>query len=205
MVYIPYDVSSDIVTASYCSTPGVLFADHVILQNENIKRQYEIYYPKAMVSKYKFLALGSPKIEKILSTTIEDVEMPLAWKKLIADRKVILYNTSLGAMFNNPSNGCKKLKFVFEQLRKNQECVLWWRPHPLMKQSLKAMHPDFYEEYCQIEKEYIEAGWGIYDDTPDLDRAIAISDAYYGDGSSVVQLCQKVGMPIMIQNVGILY
>lgn len=200
LVYIPYDVSGDIVTASYCSTPGVLFADHVILQNENIKRQYEIYYPKAMVSKDKFLALGSPKIEKILSTTIEDVEMPLAWKKLIADRKVILYNTSLGAMFNNPSNGCKKLKFVFEQFRKNQECVLWWRPHPLMKQSLKTMHPDFYEEYCQIEREYIDAGWGIYDGTPDMDRAVIYGDCYYGDNSGVMWTYKATGKPIVEQS-----
>jgi len=51
-----------------------------------------------------------------------------------------------------------------------------------------------------IVKEYKDASWGIYDDTADLDRAIAISDAYYGDRSSVVQLCKKVGMPVMIQN-----
>lgn len=42
---------------------------------------------------------------------------------------------------------------------------------------------------------------GIYDDTADLDRAIVLSDGYYGDSSSIVQLCQNVGMPIMIQNV----
>lgn len=47
--------------------------------------------------------------------------------------------------------------------------------------------------------------WGIYDDTSDLDRAICLADAYFGDHSSVVQLCQKVGMPIMIQNVNVDY
>jgi hypothetical protein len=36
-----------------------------------------------------------------------------------------------------------------------------------------------------------------------LERAIAVSDAYFGDGSSVVQLCQKAGMPVMIQNVDV--
>ena len=48
---------------------------------------------------------------------------------------------------------------------------------------------------------YLTEGWGIYDDTADLDRAIALSDAYYGDGSSVVELCRERGVPVMIQNV----
>ena len=47
--------------------------------------------------------------------------------------------------------------------------------------------------------------WGIYDNTPELDRAMVISDAYYGDGSSIVQLYQKTGKAIMIQDVDILY
>ena len=51
---------------------------------------------------------------------------------------------------------------------------------------------------------YIEDGWGIYDDSADVDRAVILSDAYYGDGSSVVQLCQKADMPVMLQNVIVL-
>ena len=35
----------------------------------------------------------------------------------------------------------------------------------------------------------------------ELDRAIALSDAYYGDPSSVVHLYKQTGKPIMIQNV----
>lgn len=33
---------------------------------------------------------------------------------------------------------------------------------------------------------------GIYDDTADMDRAIIIADAYYGDASSLVTLCKAV-------------
>ena len=52
-------------------------------------------------------------------------------------------------------------------------------------------------------EEYQREGWGIYDNTAELDRAIAMSDGYYGDRSSLVQLCQKAGKTIMIQNVGV--
>ena len=56
------------------------------------------------------------------------------------------------------------------------------------------------EEYREIVERYREAGWGIYDDTSDMDRAVILSDGYYGDWSSVMYLCQKVGLPIMTQN-----
>ena len=66
------------------------------------------------------------------------------------------------------------------------------------------MRPKLFERYEKIVEDYCAAGFGIYDDTADLDRAIKISDAYYGDPSSVIQLCKKVGMPAMVQNVDVL-
>ena len=48
------------------------------------------------------------------------------------------------------------------------------------------------------------AGFGIYDDSPDMDRAVIVSDAYYGDWSSIVHLYQKTGKPVMIQDVEIM-
>ena len=54
-----------------------------------------------------------------------------------------------------------------------------------------------------LKEQYIEEGWGIYDETADVDRAVVISDAYYGDGSSVAQLYKKTGKPVMIQNMEI--
>ena len=47
---------------------------------------------------------------------------------------------------------------------------------------------------------YRAAGFGIYDDSANMERAIAVSDAYYGDWSSIVWLYKQTGKPIMIQN-----
>lgn len=200
LIYIPYYISNDIVGALKCTAPGVLNADQVILENENIKRQYEVYYPKTIIPKDKFLALGSPKIEKVLSTTLEDIDMPEAWKKLLADRKVILYNTSIGAILDKNVDVCGKLKFVFNRFRNDNRLVLWWRPHPLIKSTLKTIRPNIYEEYCRIEREYRDAGWGIYDDTPDMDRAIICGDCYYGDDSGVMWTYKATGKSIVEQS-----
>ena len=60
-------------------------------------------------------------------------------------------------------------------------------------------------EYREIVRRYQEDGWGIYDDTSDMDRAVAVSDAYYGDGSSAMPLYQMTGKPVMVQNIMMLW
>lgn len=79
------------------------------------------------------------------------------------------------------------------------EVVLLWRPHPLIEATLASMRPQLLERYRRIVEEYKAAGWGIYDDSADMDRAIAVSDGYYGDMSSVVWLYRETGKPIMLQ------
>ena len=74
-----------------------------------------------------------------------------------------------------------------------------------MEATIKSVRPRLWEEYREIVETYRAEGWGIYDDTADMDRAVALSDAYYGDPSSVVQLCREAGMPVMYQNVEIIY
>ena len=74
----------------------------------------------------------------------------------------------------------------------------------LIKTTVSAMRPQLWIEYDKLVRKYREEGWGIYDDSSDVDRAIALSDAYYGDGSSVVQMYQQTGKPIMTQNVDVM-
>lgn len=93
---------------------------------------------------------------------------------------------------------------VFHIFYENRnDLALLWRPHPLLESTLISMRPQLLEEYKRIRDKYIKDGWGIYDDTADLDRAIVLCDGYYGDGSSLVELCRKMNKPIMIQNVEI--
>ena len=62
------------------------------------------------------------------------------------------------------------------------------------------MRPQLWVEYEKIVNQYKEEGWGIYDDSSDMDRAVVLSDAYYGDQSSVVQVYQKTGKKILIED-----
>ena len=232
LVYIPYFVLGEIEPDDekaiedmkhFCFLPGTIYADKVIVQSEKMKQIYVNEYLKEAKLRgltgnhidkkaldEKFLGLGSPKFDKVNATKKDDIEVPAEWLKVIEKpdgswKKIIFYNTGIAALLENEEKMLEKIKYAFEVFKENMDDVaLLWRPHPLIPNTIKSMKPHLWAEYESIVNEYKSQEWGIYDDTADLDRAIAISDAYYGDGSSVVQLCQETGMPVMIQNVEIL-
>lgn len=203
LVYIPYYVCGETTAPNMCRAPGIVNADYVIVQDENIKAQFEQHYPDGKPPEGKFLALGSPKFDKVLASKKEDFTLPESWQRIVKGKKIVLYNTSLGAALDNSDMVCKKLRYVFDVFKNRQDAALWWRPHPLMEATFRSMRPEHYAEYEQIVAEYKQAGWGIYDDTPDANRAIVCSDCYYGDDSGVLWSYRETGKPIMHENMHI--
>ena len=125
--------------------------------------------------------------------------LPQDWKERISNKKVILYVTSLGNMLSGGMQHIEKIGYVLDIFHQYQEdVILWWRPHPLEISTLESMRPDLLEKYMRIREQYEKEGWGILDTTADVHRAIAISDAYYGDWSSVIQLYEKTRKPILL-------
>lgn len=225
LIYIPYFVLGEVDPdnkeavegmAHFCTAPGVLNADQVIVQSEDMRKVYINVLTEAAGEKTrpiwekKILGLGSPKYDKVLDASEEEYEVPEHWKEILykpdgSRKKVILYNTSVTALLQQEDKMLEKMKSVFQTFKDSQEDVaLLWRPHPLIQATIESMRPQLWIDYKNLVEQYQEEGWGIYDDTADLDRAISMCDAYYGDGSSLVQLCQKAGKPVMIQNVDIL-
>lgn len=229
LVYIPYFVLGEMNPDNeqeaegmkhFCFMPGIINADKVIVQSENMKKIYVREYLKAAKEcgltgnhldktylEKKFLGLGSPKFDKVLHMKKEDLEIPGEWLKIIkkpdgTSKKIVFYNNSIGALLQHNEKMIAKMENVFEIFKENRdEIALLWRPHPLIESTLTAMRPQIREAYKAIRDQYLEEGWGIYDNTADIDRAIVVSDAYYGDPSSVVQMYQKTRKPIMILNV----
>ncbi len=200
LIYIPYYTASANVSTDIITSPGIVNSDYVVVDNDNIKKQYERCYPEGSYSKDKFVPLGSPKIERALKTTKREVPLPDEWKKIVGDKPVLLYNTSIVASLKSSDYVCDKLRFVFRKYKNEHAIAFWWRPHPLMKDTLKRMRPNIYDEYCAIEQEYIQEGWGIYDDTPNMDRAITWADCYYGEGSGA-ELSAHIGKLVIRQDI----
>lgn len=224
LVYIPYfvlaepDPENDDVVKSishFCTVPAVFHADRVIVQSEAMKQVYVKALMEAtndhsdaarMYWNNKIEGTGSPKLDKLASTKREDIEIPKEWLRIInkpdgTSKKIVFYNNSISALLAHNEKMIAKMESVLAIFKENRdEVALLWRPHPLIESTLTSMRPQLWEAYRAIRDRYLAEGWGIYDDTADIDRAIVISDAYYGDPSSVVQMYQVTGKPVMIQN-----
>lgn len=232
LIYIPYFVLDEVEPDQeqaienmkhFCFMPGIINADKVVVQSEDMKKIYVNEYLKAAKEhglqgkhldrtylEQKILGLGSPKYDRVCATKKEELNIPQEWLHVIekADgswKKIILYNTGIAALLTHNEKWVGKIENVLKIFEENQdEIALLWRPHPLIESTMKSMRPEVLQKYMMLKQQYIAKGWGIYDETADVDRAVVLSDAYYGDGSSVVQLYRQTGKPIMIQNVEIM-
>ena len=230
LIYVPYFVLKDPEDPdnenvlkgieNYVLVPGVFYSDKTIVQSEKMRKAYVnilTSYTMAQDKEHSEADIrtfwegridgsGSPKFDKIRNTKREDLNVPEEWKRMIkkedgSDKKVILYNTGVSALLGYDEKMIDKIERVFKTfLDHKDEVTLLWRPHPLMETTLTSMRPELYQRYMEIKNRYISEGWGIYDDTPDMDRAMILSDAYFGDMSSLVELYKETGRPIMIQN-----
>ena len=220
LIYIPYYVSAETSPYNYEAmkdregyilSNGVLNSDIVIVQSENTKKLFVNILEKNIPGidrgywENKIWGLGSPKLDRVNNTHRDDSKLPESWRKNIYTsdekrKKTIFYNISVGTLLNNPCM-LKKIKDTLSFFQKNKDICLWWRPHPLYESTLASMRPELLNQYRKIVCKYKEEGWGIFDEGVDLDWAIAETDAYYGDSSSVVNLYKNVQKPILLQNV----
>lgn len=129
-----------------------------------------------------------------------DKIIPNNWKEVVQGKKVILYNTGVGSLLHGREKRIEKMKWVFQVFKEHPEVVLWWRPHPLEVSTLKSMLPELEEQYMEVRQQYINENIGILDESADLNRAIAVSDAYYGAWSSVVELYKATNKPILFES-----
>lgn len=184
LVYIPYYSKSAALGKVGRMNSSYFNFDSIILQSEDM-----IDFIDSQVPREKLVPLGSPKFDRVIKFCNKDFDLPKDWENKILGKKVYFYNTSLGGMLESTDEFILKMKYVFETFANRNDVCLLWRPHPLFESTITSMRPSYTETFFRLKYFFIQNSIGIYDDTPDVEKAIAISDAYIGDlGSSVVSL-----------------
>ena len=222
LVYIPYYVATeneDILSSfglEDITTSGILNSTYIITQSEFTKNAFiqliEDFAKTNNVTEIvpllsqKFLPLGSPKFDKVMTLNKYEYSLSEDWKHIIYKengnkKKLVLYNTSIYKFLGNYNNILNKTKNLIEYFSKLEDYVLWWRPHPLLLSTIKSMHPELLPEYTAIIKDILNENKAIYDDSSDLYRAISLTDAYYGDKNSIAELYKRTGKPVFISDV----
>lgn len=209
LVYVPYYKWVDgISSAGFKSV--MCYADHIVHSSDDaVKRCIEASPEYASVlgletivvreaMEKKLINLGSPKVDKVLSLSKDNVLMPDDWKgKVIKSRVNVVYNTTLDEIFK--SGTLDKVKETLAFFKENSEkAFVIWRPHPLLKQTLTSMLPNLIDEYDEIINEFINGDYGILDVNPSMYYAMFWSDMYYGyKSSSVTELYKYTGKIVL--------
>lgn len=191
VMYVPYYATSGGMLEGQGWCKAYENYDCIVIQAEFLRRFFAPVIPD-----WKIKALGSPKFDKVIRCCQSPPPVPEAWRDRMHGRKVYFYNTSLSGLLENTPRFLKKMRYVFDTFKRHPEACLLWRPHPLVEDTMRSMRPWLYQEFLELKAQYIEEGWGIYDDTPDIEQTIALCDAYVGDiGSSVTSLFGVAGKP----------
>lgn len=196
LVYIPYFITNGTsVREGYCNLPAPVYSWRTFVQSEAVREVYCKYS-----SKEKTVALGSPKLDMVVKYDKEKPVLPEEWENALKNKKVFFYNTHLRNIIGEAEKTIKKLNWVFSLFENREDIALLWRPHPLSIQTAKSLSPQILNSYIDLIDRFKKQKIGIYDDTDDLHRAIAVSDAYIGDFSSVLHLYRLTGKPVFIMS-----
>ena len=196
LVYIPYYATSGGMAEGQMQCPAYYHADYIIIQAE----KYRQFFDPALPAE-KLVPLGSPKFDRVIHMCENPPQPPEEWKEKMAGRKVYFYNTSIQGMLGNTEAFLKKMEYVFNTFRGRQDVCLLWRPHPLLESTFESLRPMYKPAYDALKHGFISENLGIYDETPDIESTIALSDVYIGDGAtSVTSLFGVAGKPIFVLN-----
>ncbi len=215
LVYIPWFQTYDFTVADereykimkyYCTMPGVVNADAVILQSETMKQTY---------------------IEKLCGFAGEETRELWKSRLLVADHgeiqnnertaecaaagkdgdegrvKTLLYFPDFSEILRNGSAAVEKIRSVTDMCRSLKGS---WRflfvKGRLIESALRDMDRDLYGKImAALDDAVSEASFELIgeEDRP-CDELVCECDAYYGDGGHLAHLFRNAGKPVKIQD-----
>lgn len=174
---------------------GIINADIVFSENVEVVADAVMKAEQAGLTgialehfRRKFVVVGSTKCDVIFEQPVPD-----DWKEKIKGKRVILFATSLVPLLVDTPGEIKKYARVLQELSPQDNSVLIWREHPLTLGTLRAMRPEFEEEYRRMKDEVITKGDVIIDTTNDYRIAFSVADVLYCVPSSLVSVWKTTG------------
>jgi len=147
--------------------------------------------------------ISAENAERILPKVWWEKIYPLSESGERKKKKVVLFYASIGSILSASENVIAKLRYVINTFQNNSDIVLWWFTSGVDKDYFPFVQiqvENLLKEYREIVVEYQEQNIGIYDETGDISRAIAMCDAYYGDDGVIADCVAKTGKLMMYQN-----
>ncbi|WP_270522116.1 hypothetical protein [Ligilactobacillus ruminis] len=220
VVYVPYYVS-------YTDDPDMMtslgfaemYADYVITQSEWYKDKYVKHLNEyrrqgedihSIVDYYdnghKFAVLGNPKYDKVATLAKKSYPLSDGWHDALfcgaGQRLTLLLDTTVELVLKQRENVFEKINAVIDVVEERRDMALIWRPHPLIEVTISDMAPELEETYRRTIERCRNLDNCIFDDTPDMHRAMAWSDCFFGKYGSMLELYRHTGKPAVMLDLG---
>lgn len=221
VIYVPYYVSyTEDDGISIFIGGGEFYADYVIAQSEWYKKRFEQLIDdykinndefNDLISSYdngnKFIVLGNPKYDKIRRLIKSEYPLRDDWKQKLLDASgkqkfTMLLDTTIEVLTKGRGKTLKKVEEVIGFFEKQKDFALIWRPHPLIKPTLRNMLPELVPEYKKLVDCCKNLDNCIFDDTNDMHTAIAWSDTFMGKYGSMIELYRVTKKPTIMLEIG---
>lgn len=221
VIYVPYYVSyTEDKEAAVTMGGAEFYADHVITQSEWYKKRFEQLiddYKRTndefndLISSYdngnKFIVLGNPKYDKIRGLIKSEYPLRADWKEKLLDASgnkkfTVLLDTTFEVLTKGRGKTLKKVEEVIGFFENQKDFALIWRPHPLIKPTLRNMCPELIPTYVKLVDRCKKLENCIFDDTNDMHTAIAWSDAFMGKYGSMIELYRVTKKPTIMLEIG---
>ncbi len=197
LVYVPYCISGVFANSQEgikeAMAPAMKYVDKIIAQNE-VQRQLLI---SAGCDKDKVVAFGTPKLDSVYYMKENPPHISEEWTKVIKDRKVILFNFTLGTILRGEI-WVDRYNHYISRIAEKKEIAIIYRPHPLMETTLKSMRPHLYHKYMELIENISSRENVIIDRTEIADAAFWCSDAMISDYSSLPFKYIATGKPVYL-------
>ena len=209
VIYVPYYVSyTDDEGISVFMGGAEYYTDYVIVQSEWYKEKFEFEMIKHNIlnDENKFIVLGNPKYDKIRSLTKSEYPLIDNWKEKLLDKSgnkkfTVLLDTTIEVLAGREKT-LRKIEEVIGFFENQKDFALIWRPHPLIKQTLRNMLSELVPEYKKLVDRCKNLDNCIFDDTNDMHTAIAWSDAFIGKYGSMIELYRVTKKPTIMLEIG---
>lgn len=210
VIYVPYYVSytKDEGISVFMGSAGY-YTDYVIVQSEWYKEKFELEMLKHNILNdgNKFIVLGNPKYDKIRSLNKYEYPLKDDWKEKLFDESgnkkfTVLLDTTLEILLEKREKLLDKIGDIIAFFEKNDYLALIWRPHPLIKTTLRKMCPELIPTYVKLVDRCKNRDNCIFDDTNDMHTAIVWSDAFMGKYGSMIELYRVTKKPTIMLEIG---
>ena len=210
VIYVPYYVSytEDAETSVFMGDVEY-YTDYVIVQSEWYKEKFELEMIKHNIlnNGNKFVVLGNPKYDKIRSLKKSEYPLRDDWKEKLFDASgkqkfTMLLDTTLEILLEKREKMLDKIGDIIAFFEKKDDVSLIWRPHPLIKPTLRNMCPELIPTYVKLVDRCKKLENCIFDDTNDMHTAIAWSDALMGKYGSIIELYRVTKKPTIMLEIG---